>query len=240
VPIVVRPKYTTLLSWLGDSGAAENVQAGPEEVSASVPDAISAVLGIAGDFFSGFFIAFTIIFICVFLLSDVATLKRALGSVLMPGEDERWLGVVLEPVDEAEQVRKLEGSRPVVAEEHLDARHEVVHVRDLRKHVVAHNQGGLLALVNEPLCGLAAEGDESWHAALLRRLRDVRGRVDPEDRYARADEVLEQVAVVRGQLARTPRNFFARIGIRLLALAACISLNHQLGRPSRAIVDYTA
>lgn len=40
--------------------------------------------------------------------------------------------------------------------------------------------------------------------------------------------------------ARTPRNLFARIAVRLLALAACISLNHQLGRPSRAIVDYTA
>jgi Transposase DDE domain len=40
--------------------------------------------------------------------------------------------------------------------------------------------------------------------------------------------------------ARTPRNLFARIGTRLLALAACINLNHQLGRPSRAIVDYTA
>jgi hypothetical protein len=40
--------------------------------------------------------------------------------------------------------------------------------------------------------------------------------------------------------ARTPRNLFARIAARLLALAACISLNYQLGRPSRAIVDYTA
>jgi hypothetical protein len=40
--------------------------------------------------------------------------------------------------------------------------------------------------------------------------------------------------------ARTPRNLFARIATRLLALAACINLNHQLGRPSRAIVDYTA
>ena len=40
--------------------------------------------------------------------------------------------------------------------------------------------------------------------------------------------------------ARTPRNLFARIAIRLLALAACISLNHKLGRPSRAIADYTA
>ena len=81
------------LSWLGDSGAAENVQAGSEEVSSSVPDAISGVLGIAGDFFAGFLIAFTITFICIFLLSDVANLKRALGSVLMPGEDDRWLGV---------------------------------------------------------------------------------------------------------------------------------------------------
>lgn len=40
--------------------------------------------------------------------------------------------------------------------------------------------------------------------------------------------------------ARTPRNLFARIATRLLALAACIRLNHQLGRPSRAIATYTA
>lgn len=40
--------------------------------------------------------------------------------------------------------------------------------------------------------------------------------------------------------ARTPRNLLARIATRLLALAACINLNHQLGRPSRAIADYTA
>src|SRR5947209_1561109 len=40
--------------------------------------------------------------------------------------------------------------------------------------------------------------------------------------------------------ARTPRNLFARIAVRLLALTACISLNHQLGRPSQSIADYTA
>jgi Transposase DDE domain len=40
--------------------------------------------------------------------------------------------------------------------------------------------------------------------------------------------------------ARTPRNLYARIATRLLALAACISLNHQLGRPPRAIANYTA
>jgi predicted PurR-regulated permease PerM len=81
------------LSWLEDSGAAENVQTGAAKVSASVPDAISAVLGVAGSFFSIFLVGFTILFICLFLLSDLGNLKRALASVLMPGEDERWLAV---------------------------------------------------------------------------------------------------------------------------------------------------
>jgi predicted PurR-regulated permease PerM len=69
------------------------VQAGADTIAASVPDAISAVLGIAGSFFSVFLAGFTLIFICVFLLSDIASLKRSLASVLMPGEDERWLSV---------------------------------------------------------------------------------------------------------------------------------------------------
>jgi putative heme transporter len=81
------------LSWLGDSGAAENVQAGANRISESVPDTISAVLGVAGSFFSIFVAVFTVIFVCLFFLTDVANLKRALGSVLMPGEDERWLSV---------------------------------------------------------------------------------------------------------------------------------------------------
>lgn len=81
------------LSWLGDSGAAGNVQEGAGQISASVPDAISAVLGIAGSFFGVFLAAFTILFICLFLLSDIANLKRALASVLMPGQEERWMPV---------------------------------------------------------------------------------------------------------------------------------------------------
>ena len=58
-----------------------------------MPDAISAVLGIAGGFFSAFLVCFTLLFTCIFLLSDIANLKRALGSVLMPGEDVRWIEV---------------------------------------------------------------------------------------------------------------------------------------------------
>jgi putative heme transporter len=81
------------LSWLGDTGAGGNLQSGATRASESVPDAISAVLGIAGSFFTIFVAAFTVLFICLFFLSDVANLKRALGSVLTPGEEERWLSV---------------------------------------------------------------------------------------------------------------------------------------------------
>jgi predicted PurR-regulated permease PerM len=81
------------LSWLGDSGAATNVQDGAEQISVSIPDAISSLLGVTGTFFGVFLGAFTILFICLFLLSDIANLKRSLASMLMPGEDERWLVV---------------------------------------------------------------------------------------------------------------------------------------------------
>jgi hypothetical protein len=40
--------------------------------------------------------------------------------------------------------------------------------------------------------------------------------------------------------ARTVAGIKEHILRRLLCLAACISLNHQLGRPSRALVDYVA
>jgi hypothetical protein len=40
--------------------------------------------------------------------------------------------------------------------------------------------------------------------------------------------------------ARTLHNLRARIATRLLALAACVWLNHTLNRPSRSLIPYTA
>jgi predicted PurR-regulated permease PerM len=81
------------LSWLGNTGIGGNAHEGADKTAANVPDAISAVLGIAGDFFTVFLAGFTILFICLFFLSDVNNLKAALGSVLMPDQRERWLDV---------------------------------------------------------------------------------------------------------------------------------------------------
>jgi predicted PurR-regulated permease PerM len=81
------------LSWAGDSGAAKNIQEGADNVAARIPDAISSVLGLAGSVFSAGLAIFTVLFLCLFLLTDIGRLRDAVQSVLMPGTDDRWLGV---------------------------------------------------------------------------------------------------------------------------------------------------
>jgi predicted PurR-regulated permease PerM len=81
------------LSWLGDSGAAENVQQGSDNLAATIPDAISALLGVAGDAFSVGLALFTVLFLALFLLIDMPRLKEVTANLLMPDDAERWLDV---------------------------------------------------------------------------------------------------------------------------------------------------
>jgi predicted PurR-regulated permease PerM len=81
------------LSWVGDSSIGEDAQQGAESVSSFVPDAISAVLGVAGDAFSVLLAVSTLFFLTLFLLIDMSRLRGAVGSVLMPDDADRWLPV---------------------------------------------------------------------------------------------------------------------------------------------------
>ena len=81
------------LSWLGDSGAAENTQDGASDLAATIPDAISAMLGVAGSAFSVGLAIFTLIFLTLFLLVDMEHLRGVVRSMLVPPEAERWLEV---------------------------------------------------------------------------------------------------------------------------------------------------
>ena len=89
---------------------------------------------------------------------------------------------------------------PPGLEQDLHAGDEVVEVGDVGEHVVAEQQvGGGLA--GERGGGLAAEElDERRDALLQRHLRDVGGRLDPEHGDLALVEVLQQVAVVGGDL----------------------------------------
>jgi predicted PurR-regulated permease PerM len=91
--IVDQLRESDELSWLGDSGAAENVQSGAEEASGRVPETIAALLGVAGKAFGAAVSLFTIVFLALFLIVDMPRLQRALSAVLMPEQSERWLDV---------------------------------------------------------------------------------------------------------------------------------------------------
>ena len=77
------------------------------------------------------------------------------------------------------------------------------------------------------------------HAARTRRgealhLAPIRQRI--ESIFWTAKDIL----TLERHGARTLRGLRARIASRFLALAAAVALNHELGRNSRALVDYVA
>jgi predicted PurR-regulated permease PerM len=81
------------LSWAGDSGAAGNVQDGSQSLASTIPSAVSAFLGVAGNAFGAALTIFTIVFLSMFLLMDLPRLQRAAASVLMPGDADRMLSL---------------------------------------------------------------------------------------------------------------------------------------------------
>jgi predicted PurR-regulated permease PerM len=81
------------LSWAGDSGAAGNVQEGSQNLAQTIPSAVSAFLGVAGNAFGAALSIFTIVFLAMFLLMDLPRLQRAAASVLMPGDADRMLAL---------------------------------------------------------------------------------------------------------------------------------------------------
>ncbi len=76
-----------------------------------------------------------------------------------------------------------------------------------------------------------ARADEPGHGP---HISSIRQRI--ESMYWTAKDLL----TLERHGARTLHNLRARILQRLLALTACVYLNHWLGRPTRALVDYIA
>jgi predicted PurR-regulated permease PerM len=79
------------LSWTGDSGVGENAEAGAEHLAGAIPTTISALLGVAGQVFTIGLALFTVLFVTLFFLLDVANLKRSVASVLSPGSADRTM-----------------------------------------------------------------------------------------------------------------------------------------------------
>jgi predicted PurR-regulated permease PerM len=91
--LVAQARNQDGVHWLGDTGGAENVQEGSQNLAATIPDSISSLLGVAGEAFSFFLAIFTIIFVALFLVADFARLRSSVESVLMPSAAARAVAV---------------------------------------------------------------------------------------------------------------------------------------------------
>jgi hypothetical protein len=117
------------------------------------------------------------------------------------------------------------------------------------KHLLPHLAGHTTTLVcdkgyvGRELAQTAAElgitiirprrADEPKHASQP-RLTTIRQRIES------VFWTLKDLLSLERHGARTLPNLRARIGCRLLCLAACVELNHRLGRASRSLAPYTA
>lgn len=81
------------LDWLPTGDAGSGAQQGADAIAQWVPSTISGLLGVAGNAASVLIGVVTIVFAALFLLTDIADLRRAVASVLTPAQEERWLGV---------------------------------------------------------------------------------------------------------------------------------------------------
>jgi predicted PurR-regulated permease PerM len=77
------------LEWLGDTGAAEDVQDGAQSLADSIPVDLAELVGIAGDVFSFALGIFTLVFVALFVLIDMPKIEGAVTSVLLPTQGER-------------------------------------------------------------------------------------------------------------------------------------------------------
>ena len=109
--------------------------------------------------------------------------------------------VVFEVLDQLRKVGELERRRPVRREELGDAGDEVVDVRHLGQHVVAEDEVCRATFGRQSCAELGAEElRDRRHAAGHRSLCHVARRLDSQHRDPLRQEVLEEVAVVRGEL----------------------------------------
>ena len=82
--LVANLRASDELGSVGGTGAGSTVQDGADAAARSIPDTVSAILGVAGNIFSVGLAAFTLLFVTLFVAIDMPRLKGAALSLLMP------------------------------------------------------------------------------------------------------------------------------------------------------------
>src|SRR6266446_5298121 len=98
-------------------------------------------------------------------------------------------------------MRKLERCDAVRLEEPCNSGHEVIKIGNLSKDIVADYEIGALALGYQLVGEFSSEELRArWNALADGDRGDVDSRLDAKYRHAKREKVLQQVAVIAGQL----------------------------------------
>ena len=109
--------------------------------------------------------------------------------------------VEFDVLDQVLDVRRFDHHHPVVLEQRPKALHHAVEIGHVCQHIVRMNHVGPLASVGQALRdGRLKELADGRHALLLRNPRDVASRFHAQHGNAGLHVVLQQIAVVAGNL----------------------------------------
>ena len=124
-------------------------------------------------------------------------------------------------------VWELEGDDAFRLEKDLHSSHEIVEVRHLRQDVVANDEVGSKAFGHHLKCQAnAKEVDYGWHALLERDARNVGRRLYAQHGNSERQEMLQQVAVVAGELDRQA------VGAETKAFCDRLAIGLRMGDPA--------
>ncbi len=109
--------------------------------------------------------------------------------------------VELDLFDEVEQMRKFNRIDRIAGQERGDPGREIIDIGHMRQHIGRGDQIGPPAFFHQFLGQrIPKEFDQGWHAFFLGDLCNIPRRFDPQNRDALLDEILQQIAVIRGDL----------------------------------------
>src|SRR5438874_13586942 len=109
--------------------------------------------------------------------------------------------IVLVLFDEPKKMWKLNRDRSFRLEDQLHASDEIIQIRHMRQNIVSDQKICLLARSRQLSSRFGAkEFQQSWDSFLLCRASDILGRLNSQDRDAPGRKILQQVAVIAGDL----------------------------------------
>ena len=132
--------------------------------------------------------------------------------------------------NKAKEMGKFERCGSLRLKQYFEARDEIIHIGNVRQHVIGCHKIGTPAVSSHPLCGLGAEKrDFGRNAFTFRYLGDIGGGLNAQDTNAALLKILKEIAVVTGDLNHKRRGIQA-VSLRHIADILTAVMQPRLGK----------